>query len=83
MKKSIRKIVEEIVNKTHYDFNINSEFLEFIKLLDDELQGIDTPNNKYYIGYLVSKYSTHVFHTSKQAYYLSYNDESSKLASFR
>ena len=82
MKKSIRKIVEEIVNNTDYDFNINSEFLEFIKLLDDELQGLDIPNN-YYIGYLVSKYSTHVFHTSKQGYYLSYNDGSSKLASFR
>ena len=82
MKKSIRKIVEEIVNNTDYDFNINSDFLEFIKLLDDELQGLKIPN-KYYVGYLVSKYSTHVFHTSKQAYYLSYNDGSSKLASFR
>ena len=82
MKKSIRKIVEETVNNTDYDFNINSEFLEFMKVLDDEIQGLDIPN-RYYIGYLVSKYSTHVFHTSKQAYYLSYNDGSSKLASFR
>ena len=83
MKKiSIRKIVDKIVTMfDDYNFNVNYDYQEFIEALEEELEGVNIPNNNY-IGYLVAKYTCGVFYTRNQGYYLSYNDGGSRLVSW-
>ena len=81
-KVSMRKIVENLVNDFDgYNFNISTDFNEFINELEEILEELNIVYNNY-IGYLVAKYTTSVFYTKKQGYYLSYNNGGKKLVSW-